>query len=255
MLRDYPLVAASNPAPRTVYAPTGAKEMATNLRHWYGDIQNQGNFGSCTAFASLQFLMALRKMDGLPTMEPSYFANYEKEREMTNTVTQDVGATIDAAVAVLEQYGAMPAVDDPYTPNDFALAPPAQDWDATYRLNPAQVQRIQHEHILEHMLDAFANGLVTMGGITCFAELEQDAVAMTGYLSMPANQNQPKGGHALNFIGNDPVGRLVLAINQWTNRFGIKQPESLQGCFWLPYEYIHEYAYDVYVGFPANKVA
>ena len=254
MLRDYPLVAASNPAARTIYVPTGAKERATNLRHWYGDIQDQGVYGSCTAFASLQFLMALRKMDGLPTMEPSYFANYEKEREMTNTVTQDVGATIDAAVAVLEQYGAMPAVDDPYTPNDFALAPPAQDWDATYRLSPDRAQGIAQERILEDTLDALANQHPVLFGFQVFAEMEQDAVAMTGYLSMPANRNQPLGGHAVSAIGNDPVARSILVINQWGAAWGIKDPATLNGCFWMPYEFYREYAYDAYAGF-ADSIA
>ncbi len=248
-MRDYPLVAALNPAARTIYVPTGAKEIATNWREFYGAIQNQGSFGSCTSFSSLQWRMALRRMAGLSVIDPSFFANYEKEREMTNTVTQDVGATIDAAVAVLEQYGAMPAVDDPYTSNDFALAPPARDWDAAYRLAPGQAQQITQARILEDTLDALANQHPVLFGFQVFAEMEQDAVAMTGYLSMPANRNQPLGGHAVSAIGNDPVARTILVINQWGAAWGIKDPATLNGCFWMPYEFYREYAYDAYAGF------
>ena len=252
-MRDYPLAAASNPAARTIYVPTGVKETATNLRQWYGPIQQQGPFGACTSFASLQWRMALRRMAGLSVIDPSYFANYYMERQLQGTVTQDSGASIDLAVQVLEQYGAMPELDDPYTPNDFAVAPPPQDWMALFQLHSQQAQRIHHPDILPHTLDALANGHPVLFGMTVFAELEQDEVAMTGYLSMPAHPNQPLGSHAVNCIGNDPGARMLLIANQWSAAWGIKTPPDLAGCFWMPYEYYREYAYDAYVGFPDAK--
>lgn len=251
MVSKYPVLKSSQPSPYKVYQNSGKplQQTPTNLRKYYGTIENQGQIGSCTAFASLQWRGALRRQAGLSWPEPSYLANYYEEREMQNTVFQDSGATIAEAIAVLEKYGAMPEADDPYTPDDFAKNPP-NDWDASLKLDPSQVMTIDSTNLLADTLDAISNGHPVLFGFEVFQELESNQVALNGILPMPNLNEQPIGGHAVNAIGYDPSTQMILVLNQWGQDWGIKSPAELQGCFWMPYDYYAQYAFEAYVGFP-----
>lgn len=220
-----------------------------NLRGLYGNVQNQGEFGSCTAFASLQWRGALRRQAKLNWIEPSYFANYYEERVIEGTVNEDSGASITDAVTVLVRYGAMPAKDDPYVPEDFVKDPP-NDWIQDLRLKPIQAQRIGIDSALNDTLDALSNGHPVLFGFEVFSELESESVAATGILSMPGPFSQNLGGHAVNAIGYDLDKRMILVLNQWGAEWGIKEPTELRGCFWMPFEYYERYVVEAFVGFP-----
>lgn len=218
-----------------------------NLRNIFGIIENQEQYGTCTSFSSLQFRMALRKQAELSTFEPAFFANYYEERWDEGTVTQDSGATITEAVHVLEKYGAMPAGDDPYTPDDFAKNPPS-DWTPGFQLNPSKVQQINQSTLLVDTLDALNNGHPVLFGFVVFDELESAQVAQTGILSMPSNPQKPIGGHAVNAIGYDESKQMLLVLNQWGSGWGIHDDPTLAGCFWMPFAYYTAYASDAWVG-------
>lgn len=257
MAHKYPVVpVTSKPtalqlrATHATYQNSG-KALATsvNLRNIFGVIEDQGQYGACTAFASLQFRMALRRQAGLPVLEPAFFANYYEERWDEGSVTQDSGATITESVNVLEKYGAMPANDDPYTPDDFAKAPPS-DWQAGFQLDPAKVQQVNQSTLLADTLDALNNGHPVLFGFTVYDELESAQMASTGVLTMPANPQKPIGGHAVNVIGYDQSKQMLLILNQWGSGWGIHNIPTLAGCFWMPYAYYTAYASDAWVGFP-----
>lgn len=247
----YPILKSSQPSPFAVYQNSGKPllQILTNLRRYYGAVEDQGKMGSCTAFASLQWRGALRREAGLGWSEPSYLANYYEERAMQNTVSQDSGATLAEAVTILEKYGALPEADDPYTLDDFAKNPP-NDWDASLKLAPTQVMTIDPQNLLADTLDAITNGHPVLFGFEVFEGLESEQVAQNGILSMPGPNDPPMGGHAVNAIGYDPGKQMILVLNQWGQSWGIKTPADLQGCFWMPYGYYATYAFDAFVGLP-----
>lgn len=249
----YLVAKAVTPVPYGEYKNSGKPlQASTNLLQFYGPVENQGQFGACTAFASLQWRGALRRQAGLSWPEPAYFANYYEERKMIGTINQDSGASMPIAVEVLEQYGAMPAGDDPYTPADFALNP-LNAWDVGLKLSPSKVLAISDETKLTDTLDALSQGHPVLFGMVVFAELESEQVAQTGVLPMPANPNYSLGGHAVNAVDFDDVNKRILVRNQWGSGWGIKSPAQQQGCFWMPYEYFTQYAYDAFVGLPDDQ--
>ena len=253
MASKYPVLRADPPIQFSTYKNSGKPLPATqsSLRPFYGAVENQGQYGACTSFGSLLWRGALRRQAGLSWIKPSYFANYYEERLMRGTVTQDSGASISESVIVLELYGAMPDADDPYTQSDFALNPPA-DWDASLKLNPAQVQAINQDTLLADTLDALINGHPVLFGFEVFSGMESQQTAQTGILQMPSlNPPEPLlGGHCVNAIGFNPQTQMLLVLNQWGQDWGIKSPVELQGCFWMPYVYYERYAYNAFVGFP-----
>ncbi|CAA7601456.1 Peptidase C1A, papain C-terminal [Acididesulfobacillus acetoxydans] len=248
----YLLLKSAAPTPYATYQNSGRplSDTPVSLRDLYGTIENQGEEGSCSAFASLQFRGALRKQGGLSWLNPSEQAQYYEERKMENTVKQDSGASLEDALSVLEKYGVMPEQDDPYTPQDFAVDPPPNDWNRSLKLSRKQVQKVNPDTVLADTLDALTNGHPVLFGFTVFSELESPEVADTGLLPMPGPDSQELGGHAVNAIGYDPTRQLVLVLNQWGANWGIKLPREFRGCFWMPYQYYSSYCMDAYVGFP-----
>jgi len=221
-----------------------------SLRDLYGPTENQGDEGSCSAFASLQFCGALRTQVGLSSFDPSQQAQYFEERKLEGTVDQDSGATLEDALLVLEKYGVMPSADDSYNDEDFKVNPPIKDFDKSLRLNNNQAQKIKQRTLLTDTLDALNNGHPILFGFQVYTEMESSEVAQTGILPMPGPDSQDLGGHAVNAIGFDPVKKNILVLNQWGQDWGIKSPTELQGCFWMPYEYYEQFCSDAYVGFP-----
>lgn len=259
MTHKYLTSKAGAPTTYATYQNSGkpVTSVPVNLRGLYGAIEDQGAEGACTAFAALQFRAALRRQAGLPWIAPSEQAQYYEERALEGTINQDNGATLEEALHVLEQYGVMPSEDDPYTEQDFMVNPPAGDWNASLRLNPAQAQRIETTEVngvqpplLADTLDALSNGHPVYFAYDVFQEMESEQVAETGVLTMPQPNGQCLGGHAVNAIGFDPAKQMILVLNQWGEDWGIKSPEELKGCFWMPYEYYERYCTGAYVGFP-----
>lgn len=220
-----------------------------SLRDFYGPIQNQGEEGSCSAFSSLQFRAALRKMAGFSFIDPSQQAQYFEERKLEGTIGQDSGATLEDALEVLVGIGVLPSHDDPYTPDDFTSDPPVKDFDAALKLKRSQVQKIDQQSLLADTLDALATGHPVLFGFQVFSELESPEVAQTGGLTLPGPASQSLGGHAVNAIGFDPAKRMILVLNQWGPDWGIQALAELKGCFWIPYEYYERFCNDAYAGF------
>lgn len=252
MASKYTLLKSSAPTTYATYQNSGKAPATTlvSLRNLYGAIENQGAEGACSAFSVLQFRGALRKQAGLSWLDPSEQAQYYEERNLEGTINQDAGGTLEDALSILETLGVMHEEDDPYNQQDFTVDPPDNKWDASYKLDPSQVQAVNPFRLLADTLDAINNGHPVFFGFVVFAELESSQVAQNGILTMPTNPTKSLGGHAVNAIGDDPVNKRILVLNQWGEDWGIHSPSDLAGCFWMPYEYYNAYCMGAYVGFP-----
>lgn len=257
----------SKAIPKTWYQPyknSGkTKKPSSNLRELFGAIRDQMMLGSCSAFASTNFRSALLVQEGKPNQVFSALAQYYQERVLNGTVGVDSGATMQESMQVLETYGVIPDSDWPYLPNyleRFKVAPPS-DWNTSLSLNADHVLEIQQATILEDTIDALSNDMFVMFGFVVFPDLESQQVADTGYLPMPIIPTGQSpffgniGGHQVIIIGHDDSTQQFLCLNQWGQSWGIKQPESLQGCFYMPYAYYKQYAFNpvVYSQVESNK--
>jgi len=264
MTHSYPVVRltpeAVAQAHHTIWEPytlanLPARQVVDNRSLYQPEVLNQGVLGSCSAFASTQARMAAFVAAGGRYTRLSELAQYYAERVLNHTVTSDSGATMAEAITVLEQEGGMPEADDAYA-DDYGqhyLDAPPDDWQSQYKLKPEQVLYIGND--LAAMKDALNRGLPVIVPFECFAELESAEVAETGVLPLPADPNAPIGGHMVNGILDDPVNARLGLLNQWKFTWGIKAPEALHGCFWMPYTYFERYAFDVVALLPDRDVA
>lgn len=225
---------------------------STDLRHFYGPICNQGQLGSCTAFAALQWFSALRVQSGYPWVEYSELAQYYEERVLQNTVNEDSGATTEEALTVLETFGPMAETRDPYNIANFRNPPPS-DWLSHIKLLDKQARWISRNpdgKLIPPIKNALAHNHPIVFGFICFDTLESREAAMTGLVVRPVSIN-PIGGHDCNIVGYDdhkvvgPDVGACLIRNQWDEGWGD------HGYFWLSYEYLEAYLDGgACVGFP-----
>lgn len=199
-----------------------ARPPSVDLRPKMPPVWDQGQLGSCTAFALTGAVAFLHGFTG------SQLWLYYKERVMEHTTKQDAGAMIRDGIKVLTKEGLPPEVAWPYDIAKFSKRP-------TVASNKAAKQEIVGEYRrlngLGDYLDCLASGSPFVVGITVFESFESDAVAANGKVPMPAANENSLGGHAICVVGYQADGSFIVR-NSWSADWGDK------GYFYLPQAYL-----------------
>lgn len=260
MTRNFPVRAVPKTSYGTYVNSGLPQKPSSNLRSLFGPIRNQGSLGACSAFGSTNWRSGLLVQEGGQYQVFSALAQYYYERLINGTVDSDSGATVQEAIQVLEQYGVMPDADWPYTNylEDYKKEPPFIDFIKNLAIDPTNTFEVQQSNIVNDTIDALSRGFPVLFGFVVFPDLESAEVADNGLLPMPIIPPGQSpffgniGGHMVVIIGHDNATQQFLCMNQWGQDWGIKEPVDLQGCFWMPYAYYNQYAFNpmVYVQSP-----
>jgi C1A family cysteine protease len=219
-IRDHPLMIA---------APASLPSSA-DLRPQMPPVGDQGQIGSCTAWASTAAFRYELARQKLADFEPSELAQYYWTRSLEGTTKSDAGATIRDAVKTLATVGACPENLWPYDTAKFAKAPPAAAKKAAKKNLVVEYQAVPQT--ADAIRGALAAGYAVVIGISVYASFESDAVAHTGMVPMPGKHEQMLGGHALCLAGYDDATARFTTRNSWGTSFGDK------GYVYLPYDYV-----------------
>jgi len=220
-IRDYPMALAAAPAS----LPT-----KVDLRPQMPPIGDQGQLGSCTAWASLGAYRYELDRQKLTDFDPSELAQYYWTRALEGTTASDAGATIRDAVKVIAKTGVATEKAWPYTISKFAQTPPATAKQQASHHLALQYQSVPQN--LNSLKSALAAGYPVVIGITVYASFEQAPVPTTGMVPMPSPTEDVLGGHALLLVGYDDSTRRFTTRNSWGTGFGDK------GYVYLPYSYM-----------------
>jgi hypothetical protein len=212
-----------------------------DLGQFFGPIGNQGELGSCTAWSSLAWYNAWRVKKGGQWTDYSELAQYWEERNLEGTVDSDSGAALFDAWKVFETLGVMLEKDDPYIIQNFRNKPPEDKFIKGSQLPADLVKQIDPARMLEHTLDALANGYPVLFGFYVFPELEGDYIKQTGILTLPTPDERSLGGHAVVAIGYDQNKQMLKIRNSWGEMWGD------HGHFWMPFEFYQKYAFTAYI--------
>lgn len=82
------------------------------------------------------------------------------------------------------------------------------------------------------MKGCLASGYPFVFGFTVYASFEDEQVATTGIVPMPASNEKSLGGHAVMAVGYYDATREFLVRNSWGPGWGLK------GYFKIPYSYL-----------------
>lgn len=199
-----------------------ARPKSVDLRSKMPPVWDQGQLGSCTAFALTAAVAFLHGFTG------SQLWLYYKERVLEHTTRQDAGAMIRDGIKVLAKTGLPPENAWPYEPAKFAKRPSTAANKAAKQELIGEYRRLTG---ISAYLDCLASGSPFVVGITVFDSFESDAVAKTGEVPMPEPTEAMLGGHAICVVGYREDGSFIVR-NSWGPDFGD------HGYVYLPHAYL-----------------
>lgn len=208
-------------------------------------IDNQGNFGTCTANALRGIVGYLYKINKRPSFQLSRAFNYFYGRKIIGLNTkEDTGTTIRAIVKSLATYGTVPETKFTYIKSHILtnVAP-----SIAIRKLALSRQAIKYVLLDQPSLSglqkvmAFKQALVNkLPIIVGFVVFDNYDLSNTngGIFLYPEPTNVDIGGHAVVIVGYDDnkvCGKYTGAFkirNSWGTDWGEK------GYGWIPYEYL-----------------
>lgn len=195
---------------------------SVDLRDKMPPVWDQGQLGSCTAFALTAAMAYLHGIEG------SQLWLYYEERKMEHDVRRDAGAQIRDGVKVLNKLGLPREEDWPYVPSKFSKAPPKV---ANENALGSRISTYKRLSSISDYCQCLAAGSPFVVGISVFESFESDEVAKTGIVPMPEKSEQMVGGHAVCVVGYTATGDFIVR-NSWGELWGMR------GYFILPYAYL-----------------
>jgi C1A family cysteine protease len=207
-----------------------------DLRLKCGPIGNQGNLGSCTAFALSSVVSFIKQKSS-----QSELFIYYNERVIANTVNQDSGAMMRDGISALQKYGVCNGVLWPYSVKKFKDKPPPRCYLDAAKNKALSVQNIPNT--MPAMQNCLANGYPFVVGIPVYPSFESYAVSKTGQVPMPLKTDPILGYHAVVCVGFNNTLKCWIMRNSWGAAWGAK------GYFYLPYAYLTTDATDKVEGF------
>jgi C1A family cysteine protease len=199
-------------------------------------VYDQGQLGSCTANAiggAIEFEQ--KKVKAKKVFTPSRLFIYYNERVMEGSVKEDAGAQIRDGMKCVNKLGAPPEELWKYSdknPGPFQKKPPASVSKEAMRYQVISYQRVPR--VLGQFKGCLASGYPFVFGFTVYTAFEDEAVAKTGKLHMPAPDEEMLGGHAVLAVGYDDASERFIIRNSWGTGWGKK------GYFTMPYSYLLE---------------
>lgn len=191
-----------------------------------GDLQtaiyDQGNLGSCTANAiAAGFSYAFRKGTGQEIL-PSRLFIYYNERVMIDTVKEDSGAMIRDGIKSLVKQGVCPEKQWSYTDagTKFKRKPSVKCYKEALNHQLIKYQRVAQNPNM--ICAAIAAGFPVVAGFTVYDSFEDDDVAKTGNIPIPAADEGVLGGHAILIVGYEKGSQRFIVRNSWGADWGDK---------------------------------
>lgn len=211
-----------------ISAPPGRQFQSIDLRAWMPPIRDQGQEGSCTAFAGTRLLSWLfnrfKKQELI--FSPQFL--YRAERIIEGDTEQDNGAQSRTMMAVMCDTGVCLESSLPYSDSGWKIP------TTHTQLAEAQQYRIGAFHRipdLDTLRSVLNSGYPASLAITVYESFESAAVAQNGRVPIPHPNEALLGYHEVCVAGMDEHSRCLLVANSWGPSWGDG------GYFWLPYDY------------------
>ncbi|MDE2232878.1 MAG: C1 family peptidase [Patescibacteria group bacterium] len=189
-------------------------------------IRNQGQLGSCTAFAwtgALQHLAMKEKLTSA-LIEPSELAFYWQERNLLGSIAEDSGASLSDGAKVSMQIGWLAESTWPYDIGRFTATPPS---------SPVLDTDLVCLSVSQSAIDlktALLEGYGVPFGISVYQSFEQ---ATNGHIPIPDHSRETLlGGHAIVLVGYDDANSVFMFRNSWGESWGD------HGYGYIPYGYV-----------------
>lgn len=217
-------------------------------------VRDQGQRGTCVAFASAAFLEFHLSGGSAKTKRRSEQFLYWACKEIDGMPTQE-GTTLAAARKAMKTHGVCLNATWKYEPlpigptegqgppRDKAVAEAKQTrWSDAAEQSPAGDVDAIRGHL--------DGGRPVVVGVLTFSNWDFPSAADTGEIGLPLPLSQPDGGHAICLVGYEPKpdapgGGVFLFRNSW-NKSWATGSRYQAGYGTLFFEYVRQYALEAY---------
>jgi len=230
------LMKISSPLP----LPSSADES-----RYLGPVRDQGAESSCVGHGwAAHFDWLWAKFENIQGCDFSPQFIYYLARKLDGTLPQDAGATIRAGARALNRYGATAELYDPYGPRTLNVEPSDDVYLKALTFKGGAYHRLQ---MVEDMKACLASGYCFVDGIEVFSSFESKAVAQTGEVPLPKDNEETLGGHCtLTFGYDDNHTNLDGSRGAFHKRNSWGEMWGNDGNFWLPYSYAARHLLDAW---------
>lgn len=212
-----------------------------DLRRGCSPVGNQGNFGSCTSFATVKGLeeFLLKKEGRYKPQAPAYI--WYQSRRQTGGKGQDTGVPTEFAVKMLDAYGSLPEEEFPYLAASKQKDDAARNSFLTRQPSSQQVSMAKKNRIvkgfeiatkLSKVRRALADGMPVVVAMRVFDSIGK--TGSSGMLPMPTAKDKAVGGHAVLAVGYDNAKQVLIIRNSWGSDW------ADGGYFYMPYQYVKQ---------------
>jgi len=205
-----------------------AQPTTVDLRAKLPPVWDQGNIGSCTAFALCGCFSKCDKSFDASKLFLYYNERYLDSLQGDNAPGIDDGSTISQGVSALRKYGVCSTSKWPYVTSLVSTKPSQAAYTEGLLHQALTVSNIRQD--LTQLKGCLQAGFPFAVGIVVFSSFFPDA---QGVIPMPKlDTDSVLGGHALCVVGYDDVKQCFLVRNSWGPTWGIN------GHCYIPYTYI-----------------
>jgi C1A family cysteine protease len=210
---------------------------SVDLRPQCPPVYDQKQLGSCTANSIAGAFEFEQGKLNLQQFVPSRLFIYYNERAIEGTVNQDSGARIRDGIKSVVKQGVCNETEWPYSDNLSIVTqkPPAHVYTDALGNKVIAYHRVTQN--LNQMKGCLAEGYPFVFGFTVYESFESTAVAGTGIVPMPGQNEQQVGGHAVAAVGYDDTQQRFIVRNSWGTGWG------MAGYCTMPYTYLTDHAY------------
>jgi len=217
------------------YVPHKVKADSVDLRKNFSRIKNQGQQGSCTAYALTSIYEYILKSNQAAKADLSEAFLYYNARKKEGKENSDYGSSYDLAVQSLVEDGICEESFMPYNEYD-CTTPPEQNAIDNARLRRVK-KAVNVKRNLEDLKSALEDGYPVAISVFLYDSFGQGHKGMVSLptqdeLKTAQNEENKHHRHAMVICGYDNKKKLFIVRNSWGTGFGDN------GYCYMPYTYI-----------------
>jgi C1A family cysteine protease len=217
------------------YVPHSVRAASVDLRKDFSNIRNQGQQGSCTAYALTSIYEYILKSNKAEKADLSEAFLYYNSRKKAGDKDKDDGSSYHYAFESLVESGICEEFLMPYCDKDFTTEPTQEAYDDALQRRVKKAVNVNRN--IEDLKSALEDGYpIAISAILC----DSFGKGHKGIISLPTEEElekaQKEGSkhyrHAMVICGYNNDDKLFIVRNSWGTEFGDN------GYCYIPYSYI-----------------